>query len=309
MSDIVQVSFDSPADAGRAFKLALSGRDAEQRESVLALIRQNPTAALAVLGNADSDLGLSPRQSSDALDLIVETVGTDSQSKSLLTDYLSAERTAELLTGRGDLPSSAAFVIDADALILAIVKDVTSDTGHPLLEKEEGAELEEGDVEDTSPGGEDDEEPRNAAPAYQEEAQTVEDDDSRLTPEYRRDTADRLCRWAYKIKDRPDYGDICSRVIGTFSLREWILFAIATNHEVDVHKSTMLELGIDPQEGTTELEHLLLRVEEEATPSLTLAHATDFAAAVAASRQTASKRLPETDAVAVAARLKQGVGF
>jgi hypothetical protein len=233
MSDIVQVSFDSPADAGRAFKLALSGRDAEQRESVLALIRQNPTAALAVLGNADSDLGLSPRQSSDALDLIVETIGTDSQSKDLLTDYLSAERTAELLTGRGDLPSSAAFVIDADALILAIVKDVTSDTGHPLLEKEEGAELEEEDVEDTSPGGEDDEETRNAAPAYQEEAQTVEDDDSRLTPEYRRDTADRLCRWAYKIKDRPDYGDICSRVIGTYS---W--GSIPSSSMVDLWTST-----------------------------------------------------------------------
>lgn len=307
MSDIVQVSFDSPADAGRAFKLALTGRDADQRQNVLALIRQNPEAALAVLGNADSDLGLSPRQSSDALDLIVETIGTDAHSKTLLTDYLSPERTAELLTGRGELPSSAAFVIDADALILAIVKDVTSDTSHLLVE--EAKEPEEEDVEDTSPGEEDDEEPRNVAPAYQEEAQTVEDDDSRLTPEYRRDTADRLCRWAYKIKDRPDYGDICSRVIGTYSLREWILFAVATIHESDVHKSTMLELGIDPQEGTTELEHLLQRVEEEAIPSLTLAHATDFAAAIAATRQTASKRLPETDAVAVATRLKQGVGF
>lgn len=97
-----------------------SGTDRVDAKETRAMIRSNPAGALAVLGNKNMSLW----QSANLLDEIVGEVPNPAVAQQLIADHLSDGYTEELLAIRGDLPSSAAEVVEADRLIGAMLRDI-----------------------------------------------------------------------------------------------------------------------------------------------------------------------------------------
>ena len=97
-----------------------SGSDRVDAKYTRAMIRSNPAGVLEVLATKNMSLW----QSANLLDEIVGEVPNPAVAQQLIADHLSDGYTEELLAIRGDLPSSAAEVVDPYRLIGAMMLDI-----------------------------------------------------------------------------------------------------------------------------------------------------------------------------------------
>ncbi len=100
--------------------------DPDAKRAALAILTQNPGNALALLGFGNDQLGLTVRGASDVFDEVLGAIENADQARDLMQMHLTGDRLAELVVGRGDLPSVAAQVAGIDTLIEAITADMTA---------------------------------------------------------------------------------------------------------------------------------------------------------------------------------------
>ena len=110
---------------GQLLRNILSNDLAKKREAI-AILTQNPGNALALLGLGNDELELTPRGASDVFDEMIGAVKDAEEARELMHMHLTSDRLAELVAGRGDLPSVAALVADIDTLTAAITADMVA---------------------------------------------------------------------------------------------------------------------------------------------------------------------------------------
>jgi hypothetical protein len=110
---------------GQLLRGILSEDLATKREAI-AILTQSPGNALALLGFGNDELGLTARGASDVFDEVVAAIGSAQEARELMHMHLTPDRLAELVSGRGDLPSVAANVADIDTLVAAITADMVT---------------------------------------------------------------------------------------------------------------------------------------------------------------------------------------
>ncbi len=98
------------------------GDDAESRE-IRAMIRANPGGALALLADREHSQ-LSLWQSALLLDEVVGQVPNIDECRTLINDHVGEGTQEELLAIRSDLPASAAYVVDKERLVGALLRDI-----------------------------------------------------------------------------------------------------------------------------------------------------------------------------------------
>lgn len=96
-------------------------------ERVTALVLNDVRGALALLQKPPSETGLTLKGAADVLDEVVGRFTDPREAREAMAQHLTPERRVELLTGRGDLPSSAALVADADDVFAALLADLEDD--------------------------------------------------------------------------------------------------------------------------------------------------------------------------------------
>lgn len=94
------------------------------RSGLRALVRANPKAALTVLNKPGSETGLSDRGAADVLDAVVGEFGDPDEVRGEIEASVRPQRQVELLRARGDLPSSAADVVDPSVVLTAVFDEV-----------------------------------------------------------------------------------------------------------------------------------------------------------------------------------------
>jgi hypothetical protein len=110
---------------GQLLRGVLSDDPTKKREAI-AILTQNPGNALALLGFGNDALGLTVRGASDVFEEVVGAIGDADEALELMRKHLTPDRLAELVVGRGDLPSAAALVADIDTLVAAINADMVA---------------------------------------------------------------------------------------------------------------------------------------------------------------------------------------
>jgi hypothetical protein len=206
------------------------GEKEEDRVAAMAAISANRRETLLALQAGDRALGLSPKGSADVLEVVLGDFEDPVEAQTFMNDHLTVERQAELLQGRGDLPAIASEIASMEAILQAIHDEVRISA---KAEKETDDQL-------VDPESEMDGE--SFAVGY----------DVMLT----------LRLWAHKLKDRADYGEFLSEVVGVLTIHQLLL--LAQWHEsscpqdvMDVPYGMFDELGLDPLESQQELESLL----------------------------------------------------
>lgn len=96
-------------------------------ERVTALVQNDFRGALALLQRPPAETGLTLRGAADVLDEVVGQFTDPREARDAMAQHLTSERRVELLAGRGDLPSSAALVADADDVFAAMLADLEDD--------------------------------------------------------------------------------------------------------------------------------------------------------------------------------------
>lgn len=111
--------------SGRVSLMARVADDAERVaiEETRAMIRSNPAGALAIIGDRKNNR-LSLWQNSLFMDEIVGQIEDPEVAQQLIADHISDGYTEELLAVRGDLPSSAATVVDPYRMVGAMMRDI-----------------------------------------------------------------------------------------------------------------------------------------------------------------------------------------
>lgn len=226
-TSLVHVNLSDPQDAKDVFQRILRGK--EGSHEALALVRENPQAALMALQKGDQALGLSLKGSADILDEVVGAVGDPAEARALMNSHLTAERQAELLQGRGDLPAVASEIVDLDVVLRAVHDDVRAAGG-------------------VSRGYADDDEDLDG------EGYGI------VNPRYGMMLV--LRSWALKLKDRPDYPQYLSEELGSASIRDWLLIAIwheaaCPDDSEEIPFGYFDELGLDPLEAAQDLAAML----------------------------------------------------
>jgi len=108
-------------EAGQLFRQMLGGTD-DERENVRALVQRHPQTALALLASG-SDLGLTIKGQGDVFDTVIGEVKDPEEARRLMHDHFTHERLIELIKARGDLPSAASDVVEADDIVAAMLAD------------------------------------------------------------------------------------------------------------------------------------------------------------------------------------------
>lgn len=98
--------------------------DVEQRDKALMIIRLNPKEALTALSLPSKILGFSFSGAANALDAVAGEIEDPAVAQEMIEGCLRPDRRSELLSGRGDLPSTAAQVMGVDDLLAAILYDI-----------------------------------------------------------------------------------------------------------------------------------------------------------------------------------------
>ncbi|MEK7532140.1 MAG: hypothetical protein AAB579_00835 [Patescibacteria group bacterium] len=99
---------------------------------ITALVRTDVRSALALLQKPPSETGLTLKGAADVLDEVVGQFTDPREARGAMEQHLTVERRVELLAGRGDLPSSAAIVADADDVFAAMLADLEDDAGEEM---------------------------------------------------------------------------------------------------------------------------------------------------------------------------------
>lgn len=250
--------FADPQSAGKELRTLLAQR--KGHEDIRALIRYEPGTALAALQMGDVELGLSSKASADVLESVVEIVDNDRTVRELMQLHLTADRRAELLAGRGDLPSAAVMLATPDDLIRAVRLDMNEESasaGPEYVEvRTEVADDEDSDDDDEGSAPSDDDEGAEAEPAPRA---------SSANPDPLTNARALLAAraWARKIRDREDYEAVLGLpLVGRRSLRSYVISAVwyEAGRPSDLDEVTgdlFTDVGIDPAAGRDELRRLL----------------------------------------------------
>jgi hypothetical protein len=122
--------FEAAADGRKAtevFRDAISGSP-ETKSKALAIITRIPERALALLQFSD-ELGLTLQGASNVLDEVVGVIPDPAEAHRLMMSHLTDDRLLELLLGRGDLPSTAATLVDKETIVRVIAADIDGAEG------------------------------------------------------------------------------------------------------------------------------------------------------------------------------------
>lgn len=98
-------------------------RGGEEAQEVRLAIRANPSSALQILTNDNSTLTQKGR--ADVLDEILPEFSV-AEARELLSEHFLPEQLAEVIAGRGDLPSSSILIVPMNDAIAAMLHDVQS---------------------------------------------------------------------------------------------------------------------------------------------------------------------------------------
>lgn len=293
---VLKQQMADPGKAGSLMKLLLAPKGTEGRQEVMDLVKAEPQLALAALQHGDQALGLTPRGSADVLEEVIGAVGEDAAAAHLVEQNLTPERVAELLAARGDLPSAAAEVATLQQLIDAIREDVRPhgtvlnpdpglvESSTPFVGRPPRAASPEDVDTSTAPedvleeGDEDsfeDEEDDNGNVSAEAHSDFAEDEKEEPSGDVRllNDpylTAQALLAfrsWALKLKGRKDYAELLmQRIFGSRIFRTYVLLAVYLEaHQPQDLSEVTIDLydsvGIDPEEGASELARILSRGE------------------------------------------------
>lgn len=242
-------------------------------------IKKSPSTALKAIGNIDTaKTGLSLRTQSDAVEIVLETVGDDKLAGELLSNHLSAERAGQLIAARGDLPSSGHLIAHIDVIVYAI-RDVLKNApdGGILvlqaqelfhkLENEEATNDSEHLALDGAEDDSDDDDVTGAAPSFddagnviepQEQVTAVEPERSFETHQhafirsFTRDAVLAVYGFVRNLRERPDFEDLLDiQLIKGAPIRWYVGLAVWVEScwpksPDDMDTASFVELGLEP---------------------------------------------------------------
>jgi len=101
-------------------------------DSIRALVRTSPVSALELL-RRPGESSLTRMGEANLLDEVVGRYEDPAVAREVIDNHLTRERQIELIAARGDLPSSAALVVDQDVVFEALLRELADDLGeeHP----------------------------------------------------------------------------------------------------------------------------------------------------------------------------------
>lgn len=135
MKNAIVKRLENPETAGEIFRTVLR-KGHSQRSEVLAAITQNPMTALAALQHGHEALGLNERGAADVLEVVLEQTAEhygEEMATQLMAMHLTSDRLAELLNGRGDLPSMSADLAPLEVVVEAVKEDMGALDARALL--------------------------------------------------------------------------------------------------------------------------------------------------------------------------------
>ena len=207
--------------AGAELRTLLTKR--EGHEDVRALIKHEPGTALAALQLGDVELGLAPKASADVLEDVIAIVDNDRSVQELMQLHLTPDRRAELLAGRGDLPSAAVMLAAPDDLIRAVRLDMNEESASA------GPEYVEVRTEVADDDSDEDDEDALERSDDDEDAEEPVSTASPTSPDPFTNARALLAAraWARKIRDREDYETVLGLpLVGRRSLRSYVICAV-----------------------------------------------------------------------------------
>jgi len=250
---IIKSEMTDQAKAEKHFREVLNR--GEGRADVLAVIAEQPSAALARLNDTKA---LTDRGAADILDEIVGQVPDGDRARELLEQELPPERLRQLLLARGDLPSSAAYVVSLEDIVRVVLADMEElmksedEDGKRVrvIERESSSNhLSLKEVPDPENDDQFDDEPDSKA---------ISLDIDSPGPLYV------LLGWAHKLKDRSDYQEFLQTGLGNYTVLQCILLALwhdagcpdAESGDDQVSGMAVDELNLDVTEAREALHEL-----------------------------------------------------
>jgi len=236
---IIKSDLSDQAKAEKHFREVL--KHGANRPDILAVFAEQPSAALARLNDTKA---LTDRGAADILDEVVGQVPNNARARELLEQELPPERLRQLLLARGDLYSSAAYVVS----LTDIVQVVLADMGEQMAgdeNEEQPAQVIEREISETDLSIEDRAFARERQADMDEHLippsapQKIQLDIDSPAPLYI------LLDWAHKLKDRDDYEEFLATNLGRYSILQCILLALW--HEArcpDISENEILESGV-----------------------------------------------------------------
>lgn len=156
-------------------------------DEIRALVWANPVSALERLRRS-GEAGLTRMGEASMLDEVVGQYADPAIARSVINENLTRERQIELVAARGDLPSSAAFVVDPEVVFEALLRELKENVG-------------ESDRAEDDFGG-------DTIVGHPEADPFV------------------ILAWAHKYRERDDWTELLDRVIGEYTVRDHLLIAI-----------------------------------------------------------------------------------
>lgn len=158
-------------------------------DSIRALVRTSPVSALELL-RRPGESSLTRMGEANLLDEVVGRYEDPAVAREVIDNHLTRERQIELIAARGDLPSSAALVVDQDVVFEALLRELADDLG------EEHPNPVEADLE-------------NGVVTRHEQVDPFV-----------------IRAWAFKYHERHDWPELLLRLVGEFTVREHLVIAI-----------------------------------------------------------------------------------
>ncbi len=269
---IIKAEMTDQAKAEKHFREVL--RRGSGRSDILAVIADEPQAALARLNETRA---LTDKGSADMLDEIVGQIPDTARARELLEQELPAARLHKLLAARGDLASSAAYVVSLEDILHAVFSDISELMHEDEADRQNFVQV----IHRESSDGWTSEESLEFDDEEGDASAVVELDINSPAPLYA------LRAWAYKLKDREDYEEFLGANMGGFSLLQCILLAVwhdtgcpeIVDHCLDAH--TLDELGIDHDTAN----EAMLELFEAGPPSFSRAEIEDARLQIAKRRK------------------------
>ena len=278
---VLKREMQDPATAGLVLRKLIDRRDAAGRKEVMDLVKADPPLALAALQHGDDVLGLTSRGSADVAEEIIGAIGDDAKAREHVGQNLTSDRVAELLMGRGDLPSALVDIATVAQLIEAMRQDIA-----PYRDVNESSVLSphapvesvvlDSDRVSTPAGGSDDEDDEDDEDALvtkpeggeafgdEEEIDEPVGDAALINDPYLKPGALLMFRsWAIRLRDRKDFAEILEqRVFGTRTFKTYLLLcfwveAFRPDDLDDVPDASFDSIGLEPEEGRTELARII----------------------------------------------------
>lgn len=224
----------------------------EGRANVLAVFADQPSAALARLNDTKA---LTDRGAADILDEVVGQVPDAERARELMEQELPPERLRQLLLARGDLVSTAAYIVSLEDIVQVVMLDMIEqmkddeDTTHLTAREMSASEISIEEIDEAHGHYEDEGNQLGPSSSYDLEFNSP-------MPLFV------ILNWAHKIKDRADYPEFLDTHLGGYTAKQLIALALWSNAGCPTEVSDMPmgsfdEVGIDVDEAEELLTELL----------------------------------------------------